>query len=119
MRSKIFVIFGILVIVSMIMAACQPAATPETVTVIQTVVVEKEGETVIETVVVGEPSIDYKAIIPADGMVACNPLPEGYMAETETAAAGAEEGAADAEVFGRLAPAGDFTDKVIDRKSVV
>ncbi len=113
MRSKIFVVFGILVIASMIMTACQPVAAPETVTIIETVVVEKEGETVIETVMVEEPSIDYSAILPADGMVACNPLPEGYMAETETAAAASGEGGTEEEVFGVLTPSGDITGKVI------
>ena len=50
MRSKLFVIIGALMVLSMIITACQPAAaTPETITIIETVVVEGEGETVVET----------------------------------------------------------------------
>ena len=48
MKSKLFMFVGILMIASMVLAACQPAAQPETVTIIETVVVEKEGETVVE-----------------------------------------------------------------------
>jgi peptide/nickel transport system substrate-binding protein len=51
MRSKLFVVLGVLMIASMIITACQPApAEPETITIIETVVVEKEGETVVEEV---------------------------------------------------------------------
>jgi peptide/nickel transport system substrate-binding protein len=50
MRSKLFVVLGILMIASMVITACQPAAEPETITIIETVVVEKEGETVVEEV---------------------------------------------------------------------
>jgi len=52
MYKKLFLVLGLLVMVSMFVAACQPAAEPETVTVIETVIVEKEGETIVETVVV-------------------------------------------------------------------
>ena len=48
MKSKLFMFVGILMIASMVLVACQPAAEPETVTIIETVVVEKEGETVVE-----------------------------------------------------------------------
>jgi ABC-type transport system substrate-binding protein len=51
--KKTFLILGLLVIVAMILAACQPSEPEtivETVTVIETVEVEVEGETVIETV---------------------------------------------------------------------
>ncbi len=51
MNKKLFLVLGVLVMISMAIAACQPApAEPETVTVVETVVVEKEGETVVETV---------------------------------------------------------------------
>jgi len=53
MYKKLFFVLGVLVMVSLAVAACQPApAEPETITVVETVVVEKEGETVVETVVV-------------------------------------------------------------------
>lgn len=46
MRSKTFVFVSLLVLASMLLAACQPAA-PETV--VETVVVEKEGQTIVVT----------------------------------------------------------------------
>ena len=49
MYKRLLTIFGVLLVASLALAACQPA-TPETV--VETVVVEKEGETVVETVVV-------------------------------------------------------------------
>ncbi|MCJ7626673.1 MAG: ABC transporter substrate-binding protein, partial [Anaerolineaceae bacterium] len=52
MRSKLFLIVGILMIASMIVTACATpeAPTPETITIIETVEVEIEGETVIQEV---------------------------------------------------------------------
>jgi peptide/nickel transport system substrate-binding protein len=52
MRNKLFFVFSMLIVASMILSAC---ATPTPQTVIETVVVEKEGQTVIETVVVEVP----------------------------------------------------------------
>lgn len=55
MKTRISIVFGVLIITSMILAACAPpAAEPETVveTIIVTQEVEIEGETVIETVIV-------------------------------------------------------------------
>jgi len=63
MSKKHFILLGLLVAVSLILAACATEATPETVvetvvvegdveTVVETVVVETEGETVVETVIV-------------------------------------------------------------------
>lgn len=53
MSKKTFIVLGLLVIISVVMAACAPAA-PETIVekVVETVIVEKEGETIIETVIV-------------------------------------------------------------------
>ena len=48
MSKKFYLVLGILVIASLALAAC----APETVTVVETVIVEKAGETIIETVVV-------------------------------------------------------------------
>lgn len=50
--KKLTLVFAMLFIASLAIAACQPADAPEPEVVIQTVVVEKEGETIIETVVV-------------------------------------------------------------------
>ena len=49
MSKKIYTVLGLLIAISMILAAC---ATPTAETIVETVVVEKEGETVVETVVV-------------------------------------------------------------------
>ena len=45
-------VVGLLVVFILLagLAACGPAPTPETITVVETVVVEKEGETIVETV---------------------------------------------------------------------
>ncbi len=51
MRKLVFSALSILILASLLLSGCA-TPTPETVTVIETVVVEKEGETVIETVVV-------------------------------------------------------------------
>ncbi len=45
-KHKFWLLVGLVVALSLALAACQP----ETVTVVETVVVEKEGETVVETV---------------------------------------------------------------------
>jgi oligopeptide transport system substrate-binding protein len=53
MKKSITIIFGLLVIASMLLSACQPApAEVITKTVIVTEIVEKEGETIIETQIV-------------------------------------------------------------------
>ena len=50
MRSKLLFVFGVLIIASMVISSCGPTAKPETITIIETVIVEKEGETVVEEV---------------------------------------------------------------------
>jgi peptide/nickel transport system substrate-binding protein len=63
MYKKLILVLGVLVMVSLAVAACQPApAEPETITVIETVVVEKEGETIVETVVV-EKEVEVEKIV--------------------------------------------------------
>ncbi len=47
MKSKFFMLLGVLVVLSMALSACQPAAPAETI--VETVIVEKEGETIIIT----------------------------------------------------------------------
>ena len=56
-KKNLFVVFAMLIITSMVLSACaQPQPQPEPETIIQTVVVtevvEKEGETVVETKIV-------------------------------------------------------------------
>jgi peptide/nickel transport system substrate-binding protein len=50
--KKLMIVLGLLVIASMVLAACQPAATTEPETIVETVVVtvETEGETVVQVV---------------------------------------------------------------------
>ena len=51
--KKIIITLGSLLLISLVMTACQPAPSQsEPITIVETVVVEKEGETVVETVVV-------------------------------------------------------------------
>lgn len=52
MRNKLFVVFSLLILASMVLGACAQPAAPTPETIIETVIVEKEGETVVETVVV-------------------------------------------------------------------
>jgi oligopeptide transport system substrate-binding protein len=57
MRSKLFGLFALLVVASMVLAAC---GTPATVEVVKTVVVEKEGQQVVVTAtpeVVAKPAV--------------------------------------------------------------
>lgn len=49
MRSKILVFAGLLIMISMILGACQPAAVPTPETIIQTVIVEGEVQEIIVT----------------------------------------------------------------------
>ena len=54
-KKKLFVVFAMLIIASMVLSACaQPQPEPETIiqTVVVTELVEKEGETVVETRIV-------------------------------------------------------------------
>lgn len=44
------VVLVVSVLLALIAAQCGPAPTPETITVVETVIVEKEGQTVVETV---------------------------------------------------------------------
>ena len=50
MRNKMFLVISLLMVASMVLAACAPAAAPTPEKVIETVIVEKEGEKVVETV---------------------------------------------------------------------
>jgi oligopeptide transport system substrate-binding protein len=50
MRNKFYVVLSLLVLASFVLGACAQPAAPTPETIIQTVVVEKEGQTVVETV---------------------------------------------------------------------
>jgi predicted S18 family serine protease len=50
MRNKVYILFSLLILASFVLGACAPAPAPTPETIIQTVVVEKEGETVVQTV---------------------------------------------------------------------
>ena len=67
MSKKLFILVGALVIASMALAAC----TPETITVVETVIVEKEGETIVETVVV-EVEAEAPVVEEAAGAECCD-----------------------------------------------
>ena len=69
MKKSITIIFGLLVIASMVLSACQPAVEEVIKTVVVTQVVEKEGETIVETQIVE---------------VVVTPEPEAPMAEPVT-----------------------------------
>jgi peptide/nickel transport system substrate-binding protein len=71
MYKKLFLVLGMLVLLSLAAAACAPTAEPQTVTVVETVVVEKEGETIIETVVV-EKEVEVMVEAPEEEM----PMPD-------------------------------------------
>ena len=66
MNTRLSIILGVLVTASMILGACAPAATPETITIVETVIVTEivEGEVVeiikteiVEVIVTPEPEV--------------------------------------------------------------
>lgn len=72
MRNKLFIVLSLIVVASMLLAACA-APTAETVKVVETVVVEKvvekEGEKVVEQVVVtATPAPEAEGEAPAEGL---------------------------------------------------
>jgi peptide/nickel transport system substrate-binding protein len=79
--KKIIITLGLLLLISLVMAACQPAPSQsEPITVIETVVVEKEGETVVETVVVEkEVEVEKEVIVEVEPE-----LPERYGSWVDT-----------------------------------
>ena len=70
LSKKMGVIFGLLIIASMVLAAC-PAPTPEVQTVVQTVVVK---ETVVETV---KETVEVVQTVVQEKVVEVTPTPEG------------------------------------------
>jgi peptide/nickel transport system substrate-binding protein len=87
-RNKGVIVFSLLLVVSLVLAACQPAATPGPApveTIIVTQIVEGTPQIIVVTPTPGPeqptpaaplPPTVGTGPIPADSMVACNPLPE-------------------------------------------
>ncbi len=76
-HKKFLITIGLLLGLSMLLAACQP----ETVTVVETVVVEKEGETIIETVEVEkEVEVEVEKEVPVEKQVL---IYNSYMSDPE------------------------------------
>ncbi|MFL7868096.1 MAG: ABC transporter substrate-binding protein [Anaerolineales bacterium] len=73
--KKTILVLALLVIAAMALAACQPAA-PEKEVVIETVVVEKEGETIIETVEVEGETIVETVVVTQEVIVEVEATPE-------------------------------------------
>jgi peptide/nickel transport system substrate-binding protein len=82
-RPKGLILFSLLIIASMVLAACQPAAAPTPERIVETIVVTQivEGE-VVEVIITPTPAPETPAPVVsegpvmADGLVACLPLPE-------------------------------------------
>lgn len=85
MGKKLFFALSLLVALSMILTSCA-TPTPETVTVIETVVVEREGETVIETVEVVK-TVEVE-VTPTTQPRAEAPLVQGELPREQTFIAG-------------------------------
>jgi ABC-type transport system substrate-binding protein len=94
-RSKSLWVLSVLLVLSLVLGACQQAAPVEPETIIETVVVEVAGTPVVEERIITatpapmepEPEAATGPLM-ADGMVACLPLPELPAAAGLTAAAG-------------------------------
>jgi peptide/nickel transport system substrate-binding protein len=127
MYKKLILVLGVLVMVSLAVAACQPApAEPETVTVVETVVVEKEGETVVETVVV-EKEVEVEKIVEVE--VEKEPEPVDRMGgwldtiiiveEPSSDAAVSRLEAGDIDVFAYNVSEPDVAQRIFDSETLV
>ena len=92
-RNKLLILVSVFIIASILLAACQPQEVVQTVVV--TEVVEVAGATqVVEKVITAtpEPVEEEVAFLAADGMVPCQPLPEGFaISHSEVAQSSAPE----------------------------
>ncbi len=75
MRKSMFSVLSFVIVLSMLLAACGQAA-PEPITVIETVIVEREGETIIETVEV--------QVTPTPQPRAAAPMVQGILPREQT-----------------------------------
>jgi len=84
----LFVLVSVLIVTSMILAACAPQQVEVVKTVVVTEIVEKAGATqVVEKVITATPPpVEEKpAFLKADGMVPCIPLPAMALSHSEVA----------------------------------
>jgi peptide/nickel transport system substrate-binding protein len=80
-RQKALILVSMLIIASMVLAACQPAAAPTAETIIETVVVTQIVEGEVQEVIITATPAPVEEVMPegpimADGLVPCLPLPE-------------------------------------------
>lgn len=101
MRKSILFIMSVLLVLSLVLGACT-APIPETVTVIETVIVEKEGETVIETVEVVR-TVEIE-VTPTPEPRAEAPLVQGVLPREQTLIVG--------QLTGRIGSPGNFNEWV-------
>jgi peptide/nickel transport system substrate-binding protein len=124
-RPKGLILFSLLIIASMVLAACQPAAAPTPERIVETIVVTQivEGE-VVEVIITPTPApetpapVESEGPIMADGLVACLPLPEmAYGSGARTASLAQADiaslvnrpaAAAQAGIRQQVTPSGDF-----------
>jgi peptide/nickel transport system substrate-binding protein len=123
-RQKALILISLLIVASMVLAACQPTAAPTPEKIVETVVVTQivEGE-VQEVVITATPAPVEEAMpegpIMAEGMVACLPLPELAYGEPAARTASVAQAAPAASAYSELAtmpgaqtqqvvPAGDY-----------
>jgi ABC-type transport system substrate-binding protein len=107
-RNKLFILVSAVIVASMLLAACAPQVVEKTVVVTQEVMVEGTPQ-IVETVITAtpEPVEEEPAFLAADGMVACNPLPEMALSHETVASTAPAMATAAAKVFGapQAAPA--------------
>jgi peptide/nickel transport system substrate-binding protein len=80
-RQKALILVSMLIIASMVLAACQPAAAPTAETIIETVIVTQIVEGEVQEVIITATPAPVEEVMPegpimADGLVPCLPLPE-------------------------------------------
>ena len=127
MYKKLILVLGVLVIVSLAVAACQPApAEPETITVVETVVVEKEGETVVETVIVEkEVEVEVEKIVEVEAEPVMVDRMGGWLdtiiivEEPNSDAAVSRIEAGDIDVFAYNVSEPDVAQRIFDSETLV
>lgn len=127
-RKNVLVVLSFLLVASMVLSACQPTTVEVVKTVVVTEEVIREGTPqVIEKVITATPEPaapeETTGFLPADSMVACNPLPElafsgsGPTVANAAAQVAAAQSAA-AKVFGAPMPSAQQQGGVVYRVGV-
>jgi hypothetical protein len=80
-RQKALILVSLLIVASMVLAACQPAAAPTPETIVETIVVTQIVEGEVQEVIITATPAPVEEVMPegpimADGLVPCLPLPE-------------------------------------------